>query len=102
MQEKNLKLLRSEIDTIDDQLLKLLIKRSLIVENIGIIKKSSDNVVDKSRESEIISRLLDLHKGNFAKDSIVRIWREIFKHQFIRTKLYNLKICFRLSIFRVK
>ena len=56
MQEKNLKLLRSEIDTIDDQLLKLLIQRSLIVENIGIIKKSSDKVVDKSRESEIISR----------------------------------------------
>ena len=78
MQEKNLKLLRSEIDTIDNQLLKLLIQRSLIVENIGIIKKSSDKVVDKSRESEIISRLLDLHKGNFAKDSIVRIWREIF------------------------
>jgi len=78
MQEKNLKLLRCEINTIDDQLLKLLIQRSLIVENIGIIKKSSDKVVDKDRESEIISRLLDLHKGNFAKDSIVRIWREIF------------------------
>ena len=78
MQEKNLKLLRSKIDTIDDQLLQLLIQRSSIVENIGIIKKSSDKVVDKSRESEIISRLLDLHKGNFAKDSIVRIWREIF------------------------
>ena len=78
MQEKNLKLLRFEIDTIDDQLLKLLIQRSLIVEKIGNIKQSSDNVVDKSRESKIISRLLDLHKGNFAKDSIVRIWREIF------------------------
>jgi len=78
MQEKNLKLLRNEIDTIDDQLLKFLIKRSLIVENIGNFKKGSDKVVDKNRETEIISRLLDLHKGNFAKDSIVRIWREIF------------------------
>ncbi len=78
MQEKNLKLLRNEIDTIDDQLLKLLIQRSLIVENIGNFKKGSDQVVDKNRETEIISRLLDLHKGNFAKDSIVRIWREIF------------------------
>ena len=78
MQEKNLKLLRFEIDTIDDQLLKLLIQRSSIVEKIGNIKQNSDNVVDKDRESKIISRLLDLHKGNFAKDSIVRIWREIF------------------------
>ena len=38
MQENNLKLLRYEIDAIDDQLLRLLIQRSLIVENIGIIK----------------------------------------------------------------
>jgi len=47
MQGKNLKLLRYEIDTIDDQLLKLLIQRSSIVEKIGNIKKNSDKVVDK-------------------------------------------------------
>ena len=45
---------------------------------LGILKKDSNNVVDKKREAEVISRLLNLHKGNFSKDSIVRIWREIF------------------------
>ena len=78
MQEKNLKSLRSQIDSIDDQLLELIVRRSSIVDKIGIFKKDSDSIIDKNREAEIISRLLDLHEGNFSKDSIVRIWREIF------------------------
>ena len=78
MQEKNLKLLRREIDLIDDQLLKLITQRSSVVERIGILKQGSVKVVDKNREAEILSRLLNLHRGNFLKDSIVRIWREIF------------------------
>ncbi len=78
MQEKNLKSLRKEIDSIDNQLLELIIQRTHIVDKLGILKKDSNNVVDKKRETEVISRLLDLHKGNFSRDSIVRIWREIF------------------------
>ena len=78
MQEKNLKSLRSQIDSIDDQLLELIIQRSSIVDHIGILKQGSDNVVDKDRETKVISRLLKIHKGSFSKDSIVRIWREIF------------------------
>ena len=79
MKDKNLKLLRSKIDSIDDQLLKLIIQRSSIVDEIGILKQGSDHVVDKDREAEVIYRLLKLHKGNFSKDSIVRVWREIFE-----------------------
>ena len=78
MQEDNLNLLRREIDSIDDQLLSLIVKRTSIVDKIGTLKKDSINVVDKNRETEVISRLLKLHEGNFSKESIVRIWREIF------------------------
>ena len=78
MQGKNLKSLREKIDSIDDQLLELIIQRTSIVDELGILKKDSNNIVDKKREAEVISRLLDLHKGNFSRDSIVRIWREIF------------------------
>ena len=78
MQEKNLKSLRLEIDKIDDQLLDLIVKRTSIVDQIGISKNDNTEVIDKNRESEVIKRLLNLHKGNFSKDSIVRIWREIF------------------------
>ena len=75
---KNLDKLRDKIDIIDDQLLRLIIKRSSIVQDIGKIKKKLSSKVDKNRESKVIERLLNLHKGSFAKDSIVRIWREIF------------------------
>ena len=75
MQEKKIKSLRKEIDSIDDQLLELINKRTSIVDKLGILKKDSNSIVDKKREAEVISRLLNLHKGNFSRDSIVRIWR---------------------------
>ena len=78
MKENNLNSLRSEIDLIDDQLLNLIVRRTSIVDKIGSLKKDSTSVVDKKRETKVISRLLNLHKGNFSKESIVRIWREIF------------------------
>ncbi len=78
MQEKKIKSLRKEIDSIDDQLLELINQRTSIVDKLGILKKDSNNIVDKKREAEVISRLLNLHKGNFSRDSVVRIWREIF------------------------
>ena len=39
MQENNLNLLRNEIDSIDDQLLNLIVKRTSIVDKIGTLKK---------------------------------------------------------------
>ena len=78
MKKEDIKLLRSEIDNIDDNILELLVRRTSIVDQIGIKKKDKFEVIDKKRESEVINRLLNLHKGNFSKDSIVRIWREIF------------------------
>tara|TARA_B100000029_G_scaffold74269_1_gene66184 strand:- start:689 stop:2050 length:1362 start_codon:yes stop_codon:yes gene_type:complete len=88
MQEKNLKLLRSEIDKIDDQLLELIIKRTSVVDKIGGLKKDTTKIVDKDRENKVIARLLNLHKGNFSRDSIVRIWREIF-HTSAKVQLKN-------------
>ena len=41
MQEKNLKSLRKEIDSIDDQLLELINQRTSIVDKLGILKKDS-------------------------------------------------------------
>ena len=69
MKEKNINGLRSEIDKIDNQLLDLIVKRSFIVDNIGKLKNTNTDVVDKKREAEVISRLLNLHRGNFSKDS---------------------------------
>ena len=42
MLEEDLKTLRSQIDKIDEDLLKLIVKRSSIVDKIGISKKKRD------------------------------------------------------------
>ena len=42
------------------------------------MKDKSKGVVDNVREKSILNRLLNNSKGAYAKDSIVRIWREIF------------------------
>ncbi len=78
MNKKDLKLLRTKIDEIDDQLLELIVERTSIVDEIGVLKKNNSEVIDKNREKDVLQRLLKLHKGNFSKDSMVRIWREIF------------------------
>ena len=78
MNNKDIDKLRKGIDTIDDKLLQLIIDRSSIVEKIGSLKDTSKAVVDKDREKKILNRLKKIHKGNYPKDSIIRLWREIF------------------------
>tara|TARA_Y100000590_G_scaffold59165_1_gene62743 strand:- start:7565 stop:8914 length:1350 start_codon:yes stop_codon:yes gene_type:complete len=78
MNKKNIKELREKIDVIDDQLLKLIIERSLVVEKIGKEKDISKPIQDKDRENQVLKKLLKSHEGSFPKDSIIRLWREIF------------------------
>tara|TARA_Y100000590_G_scaffold124894_1_gene142922 strand:- start:3023 stop:4384 length:1362 start_codon:yes stop_codon:yes gene_type:complete len=78
MNNENIKKLRKEIDQLDDQLLDLFIRRSLVVEKIGTFKDTKKTVIDKERENRILEKLISSHKGNYPKDSIIRLWREIF------------------------
>jgi len=88
MVNKNIEKLRIEIDDIDDKILKLIIQRSSIVEKIGTLKDVSKSFIDKKREKQVLDRLLKLHKGSYPKDSIIRLWREIF---YSSTKLQQKK-----------
>ena len=78
MNNKDIKILREKIDNLDDKLLQLIIERSSIVEKIGNLKDTSKSVVDKERENNVLNKLIQSHSGNYPKDSIVRLWREIF------------------------
>ena len=75
MKDKNLNLLRSKIDSIDDQLLNLIVKRTSIVDKIGTLKKDSIDVVDKDRETEVGLIRLDPRKV-FSRKDILRKWQE--------------------------
>ncbi len=79
MDNNKLDLLRNNINSLDDKILDLLRERAEIVTEIGKQKKSHTDVVDYEREQKILDRILESTKSKYSKDSIVRIWREIFQ-----------------------
>ena len=79
MDNKKLDVLRNNINLLDDKILDLLKERAEIVTEIGVQKKSYTDVVDYEREQKVLGRILQKTKAKYSKDSIVRIWREIFQ-----------------------
>ena len=79
MDNEKLNILRSNINALDDQILNLLRERAEIVTKIGEQKKFNSDVVDYEREQKVLDRILQNTKIKYSKDSIVRIWREIFQ-----------------------
>jgi len=80
--EKKLQELRKEIDSIDNEILKLLNKRMEIVKKVGELKNTSNSPVYRpEREKEIIKRLSELSKkegGILGYEEIEAIFLEIF------------------------
>jgi len=79
MDNKKLDVLRNNINLLDDKILDLLKERAEIVTEIGAQKKSYTDIVDYEREQIVLERILQKTKAKYSKDSIVRIWREIFQ-----------------------
>ena len=79
MDNKKLETLRGDINSLDDKILYLLKERAEIVTEIGEQKKSKTDIVDIKREQKVLDRLLENSQIKYSKDSIVRIWREIFQ-----------------------
>tara|TARA_B100000579_G_C22777830_1_gene827595 strand:- start:18 stop:1364 length:1347 start_codon:yes stop_codon:yes gene_type:complete len=79
MDNNKIDILRGNINSLDDKILDLLRKRAEIVTEIGEHKKSKTAVVDIEREQKVLDRLLKNSQAKYSKDSIVRIWREIFQ-----------------------
>ena len=79
MINKKLEELRDKINKVDDEILNLLAARADIVSEIGKEKNPKNNVVDLDREENILNRLLKKTGKNYSKDTIIRIWRELFQ-----------------------
>ncbi len=70
--------LRREIDSIDEQLHDLLMRRGEVVSEIGRRKAVDGQVTFRpAREAQLLRRLLARHRGAISHASIVRLWREI-------------------------
>ncbi len=97
MKNEELEALRNKINLIDDEILKLLSNRSKVVLDIGK-HKNEDTVVDLEREQKVLDRLLNKSDGYYSKDTIVRLWREIFQSSEKLQKITNSDIQSKRSI----
>ncbi|MBR1944695.1 MAG: chorismate mutase [Alphaproteobacteria bacterium] len=82
MENTNIEELRRQIDTVDDQMHDLLMRRVSLAEQIGRLKAEETGqkpsfAMRTKREIEIMRRLWNRHKGGMDKYVMIRIWREI-------------------------
>ena len=77
---ENLQSFREQIDSIDEQILKLLEKRMDLVRDVGKLKAKLDLAVeDLNREQEIIERLTKHAHGHLSEGQLIRIFTAVFK-----------------------
>lgn len=70
--------LRRDIDSIDDSMHDLLMRRAGLMDEIRRLKQGEGNMFFRpAREAEVLRRLLARHRGAFPKPVLVRIWREM-------------------------
>ncbi len=70
--------IRKEIDSIDNQVHDLLMRRASLVSSVAMAKKESGmQIVQPAREARMMRRLLARHKGPLPAKTIIRIWREL-------------------------
>jgi len=78
--QQSLQSYRKHIDTIDDDILRLLNERSRHVIEIGKLKKATDSQAPlhtPAREAEILDRLCLKNPGPFPSDALRAVYREI-------------------------
>ena len=78
--DKRILQLRKEIDNLDEEIIQLLKKRMHISKKVGQRKEKLEiPVEDKSREKEIIDRLLTHASNNLSEEQLIRIFTAVFK-----------------------
>ena len=77
---KNIQELRAQIDNINREILDLLGRRAELAEEIGAIKGSKGLALfDPTRESEMLSDLLEKNSSPLTDDAVKGIFKEIFR-----------------------
>ena len=71
-----LKQCRTQIDRIDDELLKLVNQRAALAQQIGHLK-NNDTVLRPEREAQILRRIQDNNSGPLSNESVAQLYIEI-------------------------
>jgi chorismate mutase len=71
--------LRKEIDTIDEQVHRLLMQRGDIIDRLIQVKKTQEvgSAFRPAREADMMRRLVERHRGMLPLDTVESIWRVI-------------------------
>ncbi len=88
--------LRAAIDDIDDRLVDLLVERLRTVARIAALKGDRDEnrlALRPAREAAILRRLIARADGRFPRDSLVRMWRELFAAATRLQTPFTLALC---------
>lgn len=78
--QNDLDALRREIDSIDDRMHDMIMRRAEIVQRIATVKgvqRAPGSVIRPGREAQILRRILGRHRGVLPKAVVARIWREL-------------------------
>lgn len=78
--EPTLEALRAEIDAIDEDLHRQLMRRAEVALRIRAAKSANGGepvFMRPGREAQVLRRLLERHQGQFPRAVVVRLWREI-------------------------
>ena len=71
---------RNEIDSIDEEIVRLVNQRAKIAREIGVLKASAGlPIVDAGREDEILRKAAASNNGVLKNEAILRIFRGIIR-----------------------
>ena len=78
--KKDLAQLRSGIDAVDRELLRLLNQRAELANQVGELKRAEGSVVYRpEREAQVINTLQSQNPGPLKDRNVTTIWREIMR-----------------------
>ena len=79
--------LRTEIDSIDEQLLALLNRRAEVVVRVGKSKQHTGTAIyAPDREQEVLKRVRQINRGPLPNKTLAAIWRELMSGSFALEK----------------
>jgi chorismate mutase/prephenate dehydratase len=85
--------LRAEIDSLDDELHALLMRRAAVVDRLArSAAKPAGTTLRPGREAAILRRLLARHAGPLPRGVVVRLWREIFASSIAQQSTFGVAL----------
>ena len=85
--------LRREVDELDDALHDLVMRRAIVVEQVGNLAVKGRVALRPGREAAIVRRLLARHTGRFPPGRLVQMWRELISGMTAIQGPFVLAVC---------